>query len=72
MDRQKIVDKIKDIIKSVELEKECLRLFESGAVNGDELGVEKAIIHVALLNEADQYRPLSKEGRALSNNLMHF
>lgn len=56
--------------------KECERLFDSGGI--DTVNAEnnfilpKTIMHVALLNEANQYKPLSKEAQKDTKNLIHF
>lgn len=57
--------------------KETTRLALSGGVNtevvgGDAVLTAKAILYVALLNEAEQYRPLSIDGKKISNNLKRF
>jgi hypothetical protein len=62
-----------------DIEKEALRLFNSGAVDTgeyvDDFFLPKIIISVALENEAKQWQPLSftrKEWEELNNNLRKF
>ncbi len=56
--------------------KECERLLNSGGVDVD--GAEnnfllpKTILHVALLNEANQYKPLTKQTQTDAKNLLKF
>jgi len=56
--------------------KECLRLYNSGGVDtknaDDNYSLPKTIIHVALLNEANQYKPLSQENKKDIKNLIHY
>lgn len=70
--------KIKKMIKehNAALLKECNRLFDSGGVDTasaeNDFILPKTIIHVALLNEAAQYKPFSKEAQKDVKNLIHF
>ena len=58
------------------LQKECERLYVSGALDTEsaeeDYFIPKIVFHVALLNEAQQYKPLSKEAMQEVNNLKHF
>ena len=67
-----ILNKCLELAKSVKLEAEIRRLIDSGALPLQDISEAKAVLHVALQNEAWQYMPLSRGGRRLSGNLMHF
>ena len=58
------------------IEKECLRLFECGAINTadyeDNFVLPKIILSVALLNCADQYKPLHEKYLKEQKNLKNF
>lgn len=56
---------------------ECERLFKSGAIDtssypDDEYSLPKILLSVALLNVANDLRPLSKPFRDDWKNLLHF
>lgn len=60
-----------------ELEREAKRLALSGGIdlasyNDDDYEAPKIALHVALLNIADRWLPLSSEGKAVAENLKHF
>ena len=81
-------DKKKDILKKFNemlrmqdglndyLKKEFSRLLNSGGIDTDEhefnFIIPKTILYVALLNAANQYRPLSDEALKDARNLLHF
>jgi len=70
--------KIKQLIyESVEvLRDNAIELYECGGVDPEDFNndyeLPKIILHVALQNAADNFRPLSTEGKATANNLKHF
>jgi hypothetical protein len=78
MTRKQFIKKIKsmkrDCISSIE--KECIRLFDSGAVDTEkyenDYALPKIIYATALKNIADQYQPFSSEYREEMENLSHF
>ena len=59
-----------------ELKKECNRLYNSGGIDthnaSDDFMLPKTIMHVALINQANDYKPLSKEALKSAKNLMKF
>ena len=54
------------------LETEVKRLIVSGGIDLDDETAPKVVLHVALKNIADQYRPLSAGGKKAASNLLHF
>lgn len=57
------------------IREEITRLLTSGAIDFDrdtQHGLPKILLHVALKNTASEYRPLTKEARAIARNLKHF
>lgn len=70
--------KIRELSKDASefIQKEALRLFNSGAVDtriyDDDYLLPKMLIHVALLNCADQYRLVSRSKDKEIRNLKHF
>lgn len=55
---------------------ECDRLFNSGGIDTEsaenDFRLPRTIFHVALLNEAHQYKPFSSEALKDVKNLIHF
>lgn len=78
MTQKEFTAKIKVMAKEHQkaLLKECERLYNSGGVDTknaeNNFILPKTIIYVALLNEASQYKPLSKESQKDVRNLIHF
>lgn len=67
------VIKSNDLIKNVK--REAIRLAESGGIDlekFDDFVPAKVCLHIALLNEANQYAPLSIEAKKVASNLKHF
>jgi hypothetical protein len=78
MTKESAMQKMKAMIEehNKALIKECERLLNCGGVDvtnaEDNFLLPKVILHVALLNEAHQYRPLSKEMEKEVKNLKYF
>lgn len=78
MNELDFLDKIKTMLVNLQIDtlNDCQRLFNSGGIDPEEFGndylLPKIILHVALQNQADQYRPLQEEGREQANNLRNF
>ena len=78
MTNKQAIQKIKQMAKehNKSLIKECERLLNSGGISVSDAEnnfiLPKTVIHVALLNEAWQYKPLSKEQQKEAENLKHF
>ena len=72
--RSQTIDKIKEMILNLDemLETEVKRLIVSGGIDLDDETAPKVVLHVALKNIADQYRPLSAGGKKAASNLLHF
>ena len=72
--KQKVKEMTKDIQKY--LEEETVRLYESGGIDTEsylqDFCLSKILLHVALLNCAYKYKPLSKEFEKDIENLKHF
>jgi len=77
MTKKQFIKNLNTLIQTVELEKESMRLFESGGIDpnkfDNDMLLPKIILYVALQNEAEQYRPLSSTyySRTIAN-LKHF
>ena len=68
---------IKEMIKDINISKECERLFNSGAINTDlikenDYSYSKIILKVALENVANEIKIYSNEIRKEFNNLKKF
>ena len=78
MTNKQAMQKIRQMAKyhNKYLLKECERLLNSGGISVSDAEnnfiVPKIVMHVALLNEANQYKPLSTNMRKEVENLKHF
>jgi hypothetical protein len=79
MTEKQLITKIRSMKKDINkyLEEEAVRIYRCGGIdpeayNKDEFALPKIILHVALKNLADQYRPLHEPHKATANNLEHF
>lgn len=79
MTKKQLISKVKSMKKDYNqyIEKECARLYDSGAINTEDylqdFVLAKIILHVALLNCADQYAPTHTNAHDEDiKNLKHF
>ena len=78
MKKSEAKKKINELLKELKphLKKECERLLNSGGIDVEKAennyALPKIILHIALENQARQYRPFTKEYLKEAKNLRHY
>lgn len=72
--REKVGSMLPDLTEAIK--KECDKLYDCGGVDtdhyGDDFELPKIALTVAIGNQARQYSPLTRRGKAEVSNLRHF